>query len=115
MPAEAGGRSTKPATPIASRPAGLRAFRAKLASRSSTYSYENRHADLPPRYLERLKANEKAWTFYSSQPPWYRRTATWWVISAKQEETRLRRLSNLIESSGRGQTIAPLKRPAKAK
>jgi len=97
------------------RPSGLRAFRAKRASRSSTSSYENRPADLPPRYLERLKANEKAWIFYSSQPPWYRRAATWWVISAKQEKTRLKRLSNLIESSGRGQTIAPLTRPAKAK
>jgi len=97
------------------RPAGLRAFRAKRASRSSTASYENRPSDLPPRYLERLKANEKARIFYRAQPPSYRRAATWWVISAKREETRRKRLSNLIESSARGRTIPPLTRPTKSK
>jgi uncharacterized protein YdeI (YjbR/CyaY-like superfamily) len=95
------------------RPAGLKAFKTRRANRSGSYSYENRPADLPPSYLKRFKANKKAWAFYRAQTPSYRRAATWWVVSAKLEETRLKRLATLIDDSARGRTIAPLTRPAK--
>ncbi|MBM2842812.1 MAG: hypothetical protein HW404_649 [Anaerolineales bacterium] len=97
------------------RPAGLEAFEAREAGRSGVYSYENRPADLPPKYRELLKQNKKAWSYFNARPPWYRRTAVWWVVSAKREETRLKRLSTLIEKSARGKTIPPLTPPTKSK
>lgn len=95
--------------------AGLSAFNRRSARKSERYSYENRPANLPPPYLARLKADKRAWSFYQAQPPWYRRTSTWWIISAKQEETRLRRLSTLIERSARGQPVSLLARKPKVK
>ncbi len=55
----------------------------------------------------------KAWAFFSEQAPSYRRTATYWVISAKKEETRRKRLKTLIEDSAAGRTLRHLTRPAK--
>ena len=60
---------------------------------------------------ERLRANAAAWEHWSAQPPWYRRTATHWVMSAKREETRDRRLARLIEDSAAGRPVGPLARP----
>jgi uncharacterized protein YdeI (YjbR/CyaY-like superfamily) len=48
-----------------------------------------------------LRKNQKAWEFVQAQPPSYRKTIGWWVVSAKQEETRLKRLRRLIEESAR--------------
>jgi len=92
------------------RPAGLVAFQARRADRSETYSYENRLA-LAPELIKRLKANKKAWTFFSNQPAGYQRTAGHWVMAAKREETRLRRLDALIADSTAGLKIKPLRRP----
>jgi uncharacterized protein YdeI (YjbR/CyaY-like superfamily) len=84
-------------------PAGLAAYEARAEKRSGVYSYEDRHRPLAPRYLRKLKANERAWEFFSSQAPSYRRGAAYWIMSAKKEETRLRRLQDLIDSSARGE------------
>ena len=86
-------------------PAGIRAFEARTADNTGIYSYENRPADLPDAYLERLKANEAAWSWWRAQRPGYRRIATWWVVSAKQEATRERRLATLIEDCAAGRMI----------
>ena len=67
-------------------------------------------AELDDAYEQQFRANKKAWDFFQSQAAWYRRTAIWWVISAKKEETRLKRLATLIEDSQHGRTIAPLTR-----
>jgi uncharacterized protein YdeI (YjbR/CyaY-like superfamily) len=53
--------------------------------------------------------------FFRVQAPSYQRTATCWVISAKKKETKRKRLERLIEDSARGQSIDPLKRPARPK
>ena len=78
-------------------PAGLQEFEARTADNTGIYSYENRPADLPAKYLAQLRANAAAWTWWQEQTPGYRRAATWWVVSAKQEATRDRRLATLIE------------------
>jgi uncharacterized protein YdeI (YjbR/CyaY-like superfamily) len=93
-------------------PAGLRAFEVREASRSVVYSYEQRDASLDAASEARLRAKEKAWQFFQAQPASYRRTAAWWVISAKKKETRSRRLETLIEDSSAGRRIAVLRRPA---
>lgn len=73
------------------------------------------NAELGDAYEKRFRANKKAWAFWESQPPGYRRTATWWVISAKREVTRDRRLATLIEVSAGGRRIDQLSPPTKKK
>jgi uncharacterized protein YdeI (YjbR/CyaY-like superfamily) len=96
------------------RPAGLAAFERRDEAKSGVYSYEQRHTSaFTPEQERRFRANAKAWARFQARPPWYRRTATWWVVSAKRDETRERRLTTLIESSERGEPIRELKRPSK--
>ena len=91
-------------------PAGLAAFQRRDPARTQLYSFENRDRALDAAYEKKLRANRRAWDFFQSQPPWYQRTASWWVVSAKKEETRLGRLQTLIECSEEGKTIPPLTR-----
>lgn len=93
-------------------PAGLVAFEKREGKRSETYSYEQRKsAQLPPAYQAKFRTNKTAWKFFQAQAPWYQRTSSWWVVSAKKEETRLKRLGILIEESHNQRSIAPLRRP----
>jgi uncharacterized protein YdeI (YjbR/CyaY-like superfamily) len=96
------------------RPAGLRAFEARTDDRSAIYAYEQRHAaKLDPEQEREFRAKAAAWKFFQSRPAGYRRTAIWWVVSAKREETRLRRLRTLIEDSAAGRTLRRLTPPAR--
>jgi uncharacterized protein YdeI (YjbR/CyaY-like superfamily) len=92
------------------RPAGKVAFERRRDDRTGVYSFERENAELPPEFEERLRANAAASQYFDARPPWYRRTATHWVISAKREETRLRRLAQLIEDSANGLDVKPLRR-----
>ena len=93
-------------------PAGRRAFAARDEERSKIYSYERRRAARLDSASEKaLRTDRAAWRFFQAQPPWYRRTASWWVTSAKKEETRQRRLRTLVECSARGEAIRELRRP----
>jgi uncharacterized protein YdeI (YjbR/CyaY-like superfamily) len=91
-------------------PAGQRAFDARDEKRAGAYSYENRPRDLPAAAQKQFKAHKAAWAWWQAQTPSYRRTATWWVVSAKREETRARRLETLIEDSAAERAIKPLRR-----
>lgn len=95
-------------------PAGLRAFEARDEARSGVYSFEQRPHELPPEYAARFQENPPAWAFFEAQPPGYRRTAMHYVLSAKREETRLKRLATLIEDSANGRRTGLLARPARA-
>jgi uncharacterized protein YdeI (YjbR/CyaY-like superfamily) len=98
------------------RPAGLKAFERRTDERSAIYSYEQRKAaSLEPEAERAFRTNEKAWAFFESQPPSYRRTAIYWVISAKREETRQKRLATLIRDSQNGRTIGPLSRAPRSR
>jgi uncharacterized protein YdeI (YjbR/CyaY-like superfamily) len=93
------------------RPAGLRAFEARSEARSGVYSFEQREqAKLTEDFERRLRANPEAWTYWEQSPPSYRKTATFWVMSAKREETRERRLGQLIEDAANGLQVKPLRR-----
>jgi uncharacterized protein YdeI (YjbR/CyaY-like superfamily) len=90
------------------RPAGLKAFEARRQDRSGVYAFEQRKdAKLPKDYEKRLRANPAAWEYWQDRPPSYRKTATHWVVSAKKEETRERRLEQLIECSAAGRHVSP--------
>jgi uncharacterized protein YdeI (YjbR/CyaY-like superfamily) len=91
------------------RPAGLAAFEKRDRGKVGVYSFEN-DAQLAPDYEARLRANKAAADYFDSRPPWYRRTAVHLVMSAKREETRERRLEQLIEDSAAGRDIKQLRR-----
>lgn len=97
-------------------PAGMAEFDKRKAARSRIYSYEQqrRTATLPPEYAAKFRHQPAAWDFFQDQPPWYRRTSSWWVISAKKEETRLKRLSILIECCRDKRLIPAVPRVPKA-
>ena len=80
-------------------PPGTAAFDARKEYRSGIYSYEQSAANLDGPYEKRLKQNKAAWDFFYAQPPSYRKAIGWWIVSAKQEITRLRRLQKLVEIS----------------
>jgi len=93
------------------RPAGLKAF-AGAKDQRRTYSYEQRRqAALDSASERHFRRNRQAWAFLQAQPPWYRRTTIFWVISAKREDTRKKRLETLIADSERGRLVKPLRRP----
>ena len=88
------------------QPAGLAAFNARNPKRSGVYSFEQRSdPTLTPKLTARFRANRAAWEFFEAQPPGYRKTVTWWIVSAKQEATRERRLDILIRESAAGRRI----------
>ena len=95
-------------------PAGLAAYEARSPERTGVYSFEQRHAARFEREHEkRFCAEPAAWEFFQAQPPSYRRTATYWVVSAKRPQTRERRLAQLIEDSAAGRRLAQLTPPSK--
>lgn len=98
------------------QPAGLKAFEQRTDDRSAIYSYEQRQsAELGSVFEKQFRANRKAWKFFRAQAPWYQRVAAFWVVSAKKDDTRMKRLTRLIEDSENGRTIPPLTRPTKQK
>lgn len=91
--------------------AGLKAFAARSAAKTGIYSFEQKRPPrLPPAQAQALRADARAAAFFDAQPPWYRRTALHWVVSAKRAETRERRLRQLIADSAAGRTVGPLTR-----
>lgn len=95
------------------RPSGIAVFEKRDEKRSELYSFEQVKVELDTHFLKKFQENEKAWIFFQSQAPSYKKPAIWWVISAKQEDTRLKRLNILIKDSEEGQKIAPLRRPVR--
>ena len=93
------------------RPAGLKALEGRDPARANLYSYERQSATLAAGDDSAFRANRIAWDFFEAQAGSYRRAAIWWVVSAKQEATRVRRLRALIEHSEMGQRLPSLISP----
>ena len=91
-------------------PAGLAAFEARDPDKSQEYSYENRPQGLDELYEAELRRHPAAWQYWETQPPHYRKGAAHWVMSAKREETRQKRLAALIADSAAGRWIALYRR-----
>jgi uncharacterized protein YdeI (YjbR/CyaY-like superfamily) len=90
---------------------GLTVFKTRDLKKSQLYSYERYNCRLEAKHEGTFKANAKAWKFFRAQAAWYQRTTTWWVVGAKREETRLKRLATLIEDSEKGRRIGMLDYP----
>jgi len=86
-------------------PAGLVQFENRKMSETNSYSFENENKNLPEQYEIEFKSNNKAWDFFSKQAPSYKRTTIFYIMSAKQEETRMRRLRKTISESEKGNKI----------
>jgi uncharacterized protein YdeI (YjbR/CyaY-like superfamily) len=95
------------------KPAGMQAYQLRKENKSGIYSYEQRSVDLDSPYADRFKQNLTAWEFYQGQSDSYRRAANWWVVSAKTESTRLKRLDQLIACSADGQKFPMMARVKK--
>lgn len=93
------------------RPAGLAAFEKREEARSGVYSYEQRHlAKLTPEQEAEFQAHPAAWEWFQAAAPSYRKTAIFWVTSAKRPETVARRLRQLIDDSAAGLAVPPFRR-----
>ena len=92
------------------QPAGLVAFSARDQARTGVYSFERSAAVLPPPFAGALRGNKAAKAWFAAQPSGYRRTCIHWVMSAKREETRRRRLTTLITCSAAHLAVPPLRR-----
>ncbi len=90
------------------QPSGYEAFRHYDPDKVNQSSYDNRPHELPEAYERIFRENPDAWAHFQSRPPSYRRTCISWVMQAKQEATRERRLQTLIADSAAGRTIKPL-------
>ena len=87
------------------KPEGLKAFGFRKEEKSKIYTYENPEVIFNKSYEKLFKANKKAWAFYQTTTPTYRKVTTRWVMSAKQESTRLKRLNELITDCAAGRNI----------
>ena len=95
-------------------PAGRAAFERRDEAKSASYSYEQRTKGLDAAHEREFQRHREAWAFYSALAPSYRRATSWWVMSAKREETRAKRLRMLIEASARGERLDRIVPPARA-
>ena len=86
-------------------PPGLEVFERRDRKKTKQYSYEREHAVFDPAIERAFKANAPAWTFFRAQPPGYQRLLTFWILSAKKDEARLRRLAALVETSADGKRM----------
>jgi uncharacterized protein YdeI (YjbR/CyaY-like superfamily) len=97
------------------QPAGLKAFAARDEKKTGVYSFEGAARGLDAAAEKQIRAHKEAWSFYEKQPLSYRRAAEHWVMGAKKEETRAKRLARLIEDSEKGLRLAHLTSPGKKK
>lgn len=84
------------------QPAGLEAFKQRREHKTAIYSYEQEDAGLSPEYEKVFRADKAAWAYFQALAPSYRKVSAHWVMRAKQEATRQKRLQQLIADSAAG-------------
>ncbi|MGH2392265.1 MAG: YdeI/OmpD-associated family protein [Candidatus Limnocylindria bacterium] len=90
-------------------PAGIRAFEERDKRKDMPYLRDHPlRQKLPPELEARIRTNPAAWTYWQAQRPSYRKEVAFWILSAKQEPTRERRMASLIEDSAAGRPVKPL-------
>ena len=97
------------------QPAGLQAFAERDEEKANQYSYERKVSQFDAVQEKQFKEQPAAWEFFQTQPASYRQAAIWWVISAKQDKTKVSRLAQLIAQSGDGQRLPMFVSPTKTK
>lgn len=92
-------------------PPGLAAFEKRKAEKSEIYAFEQKDVEFSAEYEARFRAHPEAWALFQKMPKSYRTQATWWVMSAKQQATREKRLAELIAESAAGRRLKQYRRP----
>ena len=87
------------------QPAGLKSYQLRKEDKSGIYTYENKPIKLAEPFEEKFKTHNNAWNFFNSQAPSYQKTMVYWVMSAKQTSTQLKRLEKLIAESERQKRV----------
>ena len=91
-------------------PAGQAAYDAKKDKLTHRYSFEQGTLKFLPTYERKFKSNKTAWKYFQSLPVSVRKPSIWYVMSARREETQLRRLDKLIQCAEAGERIPELRR-----
>ena len=86
-------------------PTGLASYAKRTEKKSAIYAFENETVELRNDLEEKFKANSKAWEFFQKQTPSYKKTCYYWLMTAKQEKTKVSRLQSLINASGAGRKV----------
>jgi uncharacterized protein YdeI (YjbR/CyaY-like superfamily) len=81
------------------KPEGLHAFSLRKEHKSGVYSHEKEASILSPDFEKQFKKNKLAWTYFNAQAPSYKKVMLHWIMTAKQEKTRLTRLEKTIKTS----------------
>lgn len=89
-------------------PAGYEIFKKRKEEKTGVYSFENAEVKLAPDFEKIFRKNKKAWDWFQKQIPSYKKPAVRWVMDAKREETRKKRLEQLISDAGNGKKIKSL-------
>lgn len=92
---------------------GLKAYALRDPNRTGIYAFENEPREFSPEFEKKFRANKRAWEFFESEPPSIRKVCISWVMTAKKEETRLRRLDQLIARAAQGIRSGVLETKAK--
>ena len=91
------------------KPEGLKAFSLRKDSKSKVYAYEQKDIKLDKDFENAFKANKKAWDYFQAQPHSYKKQTIWGIMNAKQENTKIKRLNELIADSEAGIHIKRLR------
>ena len=97
------------------QPAGLAAYNRRTPERTGIYAFENRPQELSPAYEKKFRQNKRAWKFFEEQAPYYKKLTIFRIMTAKKEETQIRRLDELIECSAKGVRLGLLQKDTKSK
>src|SRR3954470_14916245 len=62
------------------QPAGLASFEKRTEQKSRIYTYENEEAKFTQTFEKQFKANKKAWSYFQSLAPSYKKLSTHWVM-----------------------------------
>jgi uncharacterized protein YdeI (YjbR/CyaY-like superfamily) len=81
------------------QPAGLEIYKQRSDKNTEGYSSASRIQKLPSEYEKTFKSNNKAWKYFQSLAPSYKKSSIHWVMSAKRQETQEKRLNELIAES----------------
>lgn len=88
--------------------AGIAAFEQRDPKRTGIYAFENAPREISAEYEKEFRKTKGAWEYWQTYPPYLKKTVSYWVMSAKKEETRTARLRRLIESCAKGERIGTL-------
>jgi len=87
---------------------GIAAFEKRQEHKSRIYSYEKEPSTLPEEFLKKFITNRKASKFFQTMPKSYQNQCIHWIISAKQDSTKIKRLEELIHDCEAGRKIKRL-------